>query len=120
MWDDVRFAGRMLVRFKLYAIAATTTLALAIGATTAVLSVLDATLLRPLPYADPDRLLFLNVAQADQAGTAQALPLSQIEMLRWREGTSTLEAVEGVEARTVALVGDGEPVVLNIGAITSG
>jgi putative ABC transport system permease protein len=120
MWDDIRFAGRLLMRFKQYAIAATTTLALAIGATTAVFSVIDATLLRPLPYADPDRLLFLNVAQSDQAGVPQPLPITQIELLRWREGSSTLEAIEGVEARTVALVGDREPVVVNVGAITSG
>jgi hypothetical protein len=62
MLEDLRFAVRMLTRFKLYAIAATATLAMAIGATTAVFSVIDATLLRPLPYEDPDRLVFLNVA----------------------------------------------------------
>lgn len=120
MWDDLRFAVRMLTRFRLYAIAATATLALAIGATTAVFSVIDATLLRPLPYVDPDRLLFVNVAQLDQSGAPQPLPISQNEMLRWREGTSTLNGIEGVEARTVSLVGDDDPIVLNVGAMTSG
>ena len=120
MLDDLRFATRMLMRFKLYTVAATATLALAIGATTAVFSVIDATLLRPLPYTDPDRLLFVNVAQLDQAGVPQPLPITQNEMLRWREGTSTLDSVEGVEAQTVSLVGDGEPIVLNVGAMTSG
>src|SRR5262245_23282333 len=120
MWEDLRFAVRMLVRFRLYAVAAAATLALAIGATTAVFAVIDATLLRPLPYADPDRLVFLNVAQIDQAGVPQPLPISQIELLRWREGSSTLKAIEAVEARTVALVGDGDAVVMNVGAITSG
>lgn len=120
MLEDLRFAIRMLTRFKLYAGAAAATLALAIGATTAVFSVIDATLLRPLPYPDPDRLLFVNVAQLDQAGVPQPLPMSQNEMLRWRASTSTLDSIEGVEARTVSLVGDGDPIVLNVGAMTSG
>jgi putative ABC transport system permease protein len=120
MWDDLRFAMRMLKRYKLYAGAAAATLALAIGATTAVFSVIDATLLRPLPYAHPERLMFLNVAQLDAAGTPQPLPLTQNELLRWREGSTTLDAIEAVEARTVSLVGQGEPVVLAVGAMTSG
>jgi predicted permease len=120
MLDDLRFAIRILRRHRLYAGAAAATLALAIGTTTAVFSVIDATLLRPLPYADPDRLVFLNVAQLDAAGTPQPLPPTQNELLRWREGSTTLEAIDGVEARTVSLVGQGEPVVLTVGGMTSG
>ena len=120
MWEDVRFAIRILRRYKLYATAAAATLALGIGTTTAVFSVIDATLLRPLPYADPDRLVFLNVLQLDAAGATQPFPPTQNELVRWREGSATLEAIEGVEARTVSLVGQGEPVVLTVGGMTSG
>ena len=62
MRDDLRFAIRVLRRFKLYTLAVTITLTLGVGATTAILSVIDATLLRPLPYPDPERLVYARIA----------------------------------------------------------
>jgi len=119
MWDDLRFAGRILRRFKLYAVASTITLTLGIGAATAVFSVIDATLLRPLPYPDPDRLVVLSSVQVDSTGTELSFSLSQIEFVTFR-ASSMFERIEAVDSRPVSLVGSGEPEVVTAGAITSG
>ena len=57
--QDVRFGLQLLVRNKLFSVVALLTLALCIGANTAIFSVINAVLLRPLPYPDSDRLVML-------------------------------------------------------------
>ena len=55
--DDLKFAFRQLKRSPAFTLVATLTLALGIGANSAIFALVDATLLRPLPYGDPDRLV---------------------------------------------------------------
>src|SRR5882762_2419084 len=83
---DVLFSARLLMRNRVFAAACIVTLALGIGTTTAVFSVIDATLLRPLPYRDPDRLKILNVlASSSWDGKFSSLfASSQVELIRWR------------------------------------
>lgn len=59
LWQDVRYASRMLLRQPGFAIVAVVTLALGIGANTAVFTVINGVLLRALPYGDPDRIVML-------------------------------------------------------------
>ncbi len=119
MRDDLRFAIRVLCRFKLYTLAVTVTLTLGVGATAAIFSVIDATLLRPLPYRQAGRLVALSSAQVAADGSEQAFSLSQIELVTWR-ASSLFEGIEAVEPRTVSLTGSGEPEVVGTGAVTSG
>lgn len=79
MLTDVRFAIRLLARSPRFALAAIATLALGIGATTAVYAVVDAVLLKPFPYRNPERIVAVRIEAPDRgqtgvsAGTVAAL-----------------------------------------------
>src|SRR5437773_1055104 len=93
---DVSYAARGLARNPGFATAAVVTLALGIGATTAVFSVVNAVLLRPLPYPDSDRLV--RIVERLPARTANTPParrtgMTWTEFSEWRARTTTLSAM---------------------------
>ncbi len=67
-WSDIRLALRRWRRRPGFAVAAVVTLALGVGATTSIFSVVDAVLLRPLPWTDPDRLVVIHGVYPNRAG----------------------------------------------------
>lgn len=88
---DVRFALRSFTRNPGLVVLVTLTLALGIGATTAIFTVLDATLLRPLPYSEPERLVAVYEENDARGWTwNQASPAN---FLSWRERSTTLEDI---------------------------
>ena len=117
---DVRFSARTLRHHPAYAAASVLTLALGIGATSAVVAIVDATLVRPLPYRQPDRLVAVGVLAKGPDGSATPFGPSQMELIRWHDATRSFEAIEAVEPRTLALTGGGDPELVKGAAVSSG
>jgi putative ABC transport system permease protein len=74
LWRDVTYAARMVSRNRGFAITAVLTLALGIGATTATFTIVDAIVFRPLPYADPDRLVKIWGTDSAEPSDNMSLP----------------------------------------------
>src|SRR5687768_10186689 len=110
--QDLRFAARTLRRSPGFSLVAVLTLAVGIGATTAVFSVVDAALLRPLPYPEPHRVVFLTDQQDVET------PMSYPEFVEWRADTAVFSDLAAYFTTTLAMSGAGEPEVL-AGARTS-
>ena len=70
MLQDLKYGLRQLGQHRSFSIVAVLTLALAVGVSTALFSVIDAALLRPLPYAQPEQLVTLNVEAAGATGAS--------------------------------------------------
>jgi putative ABC transport system permease protein len=104
---DVRYAWVSMRRSRGFAVAALITLALGIGATTAVFSVVYGVLLRPLPYPESERLVRLYEEHPGAPRPPGEPPLSNTTMYAWRERTQTLEGLAAYYAReyTVTVAG---------------
>jgi len=120
--NDVRYAIRQLRASPGFTLVATLTLALGIGANSAMFALADAALLRPLPYRDPDRLVIV-----DEWGPQQAAR-SRIELLNFREWTKQSRTFESMAAIWIpgsgggpAMTGaDGTPEILPAQSVTAG
>ena len=113
---DIRFALRGLLKKPVFAAVAVLTLALGIGANTAIFSVVNAVLLRPLPLKEPDRLMtFWHAAPAK--GLAH-MDLNDALFAYYRDRTRTFESLAAFESGEVSLTGGGEPEVVT-GAIVT-
>jgi predicted permease len=104
--QDVRYALRWLGRNPIFTIAVITTLALGIGATTAVFSVVDSLLLRPLPYPNSERIV--RIWNTFSPRGMNEIPLSEPEFLEYRQSQS-LAHVAGFSLGTLTLTGTGDP-----------
>src|ERR1043166_3711701 len=116
MLKDLRYALRMLTKNPGVSIIAVLSLALGIGANTAIFSVVSAVLLQPLPYQNPDRLVSLweNVPEHGRWRVAPA------NFFDWKKQNTVFEGVVAFGASTATLTGDGDPEQLEGTVVTPG
>jgi len=112
--SDVRFGARTLRRQPGFTIVAILTLGLGVGATTAIFSVIDAVILQPLPYSEPDRL----VRWWETTPSGGDFSTSQPNFLDYRDMSSTFVGMAAGTYKSLSLVGDGEPLQLDAGVVT--
>jgi putative ABC transport system permease protein len=114
--QDLRYGARMLVKNPSFTLIAIITLALGIGANTAIFSVVNAALLRPLPFREPERLVTLrSLLQTEN----ENLPVPWPDFQDWRARQSSFETLAGYYERDYTLLGAGDPVRLRGAMVTS-
>jgi putative ABC transport system permease protein len=116
---DVRHMGRGLRRSPGFAIAVVLTLALGIGGNTAIFSVVDQLLLRPLPYPDGEQLLTIYESFGAGAAARSRNVVSPANWLDWQRESRTLQASAAWQTFPVTLTGVGEPTRLNAQLVSS-
>ncbi len=118
MFEDFRYAARALARTPGFSAVAIATLALAIGANTAVFSVVDTAILRPLAYRDAQRLYDIHEVVPKFAHLAPLLPVNAVHFLEWRKNAQSFEQMALVGEDVANLTGVGEPRRVNRARVT--
>ena len=113
--QDIAYALRQMAKAPAFTAIAVLTLALGIGATTAIFSIVDAVVLRPLPYPEADRLVRLWETNPHSNDFSSSDP----DYLDWVAENRTLAQMAAIRDTSLSLVGDGEPVRLNGAAVTA-
>ena len=105
LWQDLRYGFRMLTKTPVVTLIAVLTLALGIGANTAIFSVVNTVLLKPLPFADPDSLMVLQERNEQVGVQSVAWP----NFLDWREQSQSFTAMAAYRLQGFHLAGGERP-----------
>ncbi|HET6316908.1 MAG TPA: ABC transporter permease, partial [Chloroflexota bacterium] len=105
LWQDVRYAARIFWKLPAFAATAVLTLALGIGATTAIFSVVYGVLLKPLPFHEADRLVSLRQHAPHGVGTVHG----PATYLTYRENQQAFEGIGAWDPAEVSITGGGDP-----------
>jgi len=121
LWQDVRYGLRLLAKNPGFSALVIFTLALGIGANTAIFSVVNAVLLRPLPFEEPDRLVQIwhTPPQASFPGIP-TFAVSPANFLDWRARSQAFEGMSAYGFGQYTLTGTGHPEAVRMVAVTSG
>ena len=113
--QDVRYAFRLLAKSPGFTAIAILTLALGIGANTAIFSVVNGVLLRPLPFRDPSQLVLIA-----EKSSFPVISTSYENYLDWRDQSHSFESMEATRGGAITLTGVGDPERLNVRMVTAG
>ncbi len=113
---DLRYGARSLVKARGFAAIAILTLALGIGANSAIFSFVDGVLLKPLPYHDAERIL--NLWEKPPGGGNNVV--SAMNFLDWRAQSTVFETVVAATGGAMTLSGHGDPTLLRVGRVSPG
>ncbi|MCU1260603.1 MAG: hypothetical protein JWO80_3488 [Bryobacterales bacterium] len=116
IWNDLRYAVRTLGRTPRFTVVIVLTLALSIGANSAIFSVIQGVLLRPLPYSHPDRLVRIHFNSDNFA----KFPLNPNDFLDFRARNRTFESMAAITRQDQQLSGVGDPVRLRGFRVSAG
>jgi len=114
--NDLRYTVRMLRKSPLFTLAVVLTVALGIGANTAIFSVVNAVMLRPLPYEQPGRLVW--IAEKNDTLNLPTFGASVLNYLSWKEQSRTFEPIAAFGYASFNLTGRGDPEQFTGGTIT--
>jgi predicted permease len=120
MFGDLRHLARNLRRAPASAAAAVITLALTLGAGASIFALVDAVLLTPPPFADPDRLVRLGEVPLEEASTAAPRPVTYATFEAWRARGAGLGQLEAFDGTNLTLTGIGAPQRLSATVVTPG
>ena len=113
LWHDLRYGFRMLGKNPGFTAVAVLTLALGIGANTAVFSVVNGVLLRPLAYHEPNQLCLIQVVWAQMSKFYPMIPANFSGYQIWRKQCHSFEDIAIAEGASADLTGPGEPVEIH-------
>src|SRR6185369_8217065 len=105
LWQDLRYGARMLVKKPGFTLIAVLTLVLGIGANTAIFSVVNALLLRPLPYTESERLVLLSEKTREGERHSASYP----NYADWRTRAQSFEGMAIGWSQTFTLTGESKP-----------
>jgi predicted permease len=109
LWQDVRYASRMLRKSPSFSAVAVLSLAVGVGANTAMFSIVDGVLLHPLPFDEPDRLV--SIYGTNASGTNNSI--SYLNFLDWQRATQSLDSLAAWRGSSFVLTDNDEPEVLS-------
>jgi predicted permease len=118
--QDLRYALRQLRKAPGFALTAVLTLALGIGATTAIFTLVYDVLLRPLPYQNPDRLVVMEEQVAEFRDIYPTLPMNANHFVYWQENSQGIESMAVMKEGSVPLGTGGRPSQVDVVSTTPG
>src|SRR5215510_3291558 len=120
LWQDLRFGARMLRKTPGFTAVAVLTLALGIGACTAIFSLINVALLRALPFPDADRLVVIWADNPAQSLGALSSPLANADVAELRRHNESFAHITAFSARAADLADGGDPERVGAAGVTAG